>query len=289
MKKHLFVSLLLSLFLIAGCSNNTGISHGINNQNNINIEQENTHQSDIYEIFKDIVKQQEICGDGSEMFIDIAMLWSSEENNWNTEYYLVTSGEWFKVDARWNLGNTCGFGQPITIELDKNNNLVRYEFAKDWSLYDSSIKEMFSEEAYKKQKNWDYTFINDKSLLELAEEYFDITIIPEPQNSFECNFCDKLRYYNRTPEANEKLIEINDLYFDYITEDNWKNTIYFGSDWTFEAKWSPDEWRWTRTFGQDENTIIVLNNNSDHVYSRYIITNQTDDSLNTILEIIQRR
>jgi hypothetical protein len=33
----------------------------------------------------------------------------------------------------------------------------------------------------------------------------------------------------------------------------------------------------------------VLNNNLDHVYHRYIITNQTENSLNTILEIIQRR
>ena len=65
MKKHLFVFLLLSLFLIAGCGNNTGISQGTNDQNNTNIEQENTHQSDIFEIFKDIVKQQENCGRGS--------------------------------------------------------------------------------------------------------------------------------------------------------------------------------------------------------------------------------
>jgi hypothetical protein len=222
------------------------------------------------------------------MFVDIAMLWSSKKDNWNTEYYLVTSGEWFKIDTRWNLGNTCGFGLPITIELDKDNNLVRYELAKDWSLYDSSIKEMFSEEAYKKQVNWEYTFINDKSLLEQAEEYFGITIIPEPKNNFECRFCDKLRYYNRTPEADEKLNQTNDLYFNYIAQDNWNNTIYFGSDWKFKAEWSWDAWEWTWTFGQNENTVIVLNNSIDHVYDRYIITNQDENHLNTILEIIQR-
>jgi hypothetical protein len=33
----------------------------------------------------------------------------------------------------------------------------------------------------------------------------------------------------------------------------------------------------------------VLNNNLDHVYDRYIITSQTENSLSTILEIIQRR
>lgn len=289
MKKRLFVSLLLSLFLIAGCTNNTETSQETNSQDNTNIEQENTGQSNIYETFKDIVKEQENCGDDSEMFVDIAMLWSSKKDNWNIEYYLVTSGEWFKIDERWNLGNTCGFGLPITIELDQDNNLVRYELAKDWSLYDSSIKEMFSEEAYKKQVNWEYTFIDEKSLLEQAEEFFGITIIPEPKNNFECTFCDKLRYYSRTPEADEKLNETNELHFDYTSDDNGKNTIYFGSDWSFEAKWSRDEWTWTRTFGQNENTAIVLNNNIDHVYTRYIIINQTEEFLNTIWEIIQRR
>jgi len=287
--KKVFVTLLFSLFLIAGCTNNTEVIQETSNQNNINIEQQNTQQPDIYETFKNIIKQQENCGDDSEMFIDIAILWSSEKDNWNIEYYLVSNGEWYKIDERGNLSDTCGFGIPMTIELDKDNNLVRYKLAKDWSLYDSSIKEMFSEEAYKKQRNGDYTYINDKSLLEQAEEYFDITIIPETENNFECTFCNKLRYYNRTPKADEKLNETGDLYFDYTTEDNWKNTIYFSSNWSFEAKWSRDEWTWTRTFGQDRNTVIVLNNNSDHVYNRYIITNQTENSLNTILEIIQRR
>ena len=287
MKKRIFSICLLNIFLLAGCTNHTETIDN-NIQNNTNIQQE-IQQPDIYEIFKNIVKEQESCGDGSKMFVDIAMLWSSKKDNWNTEYYLVTSGEWFKIDTRWNLGNTCGFGLPITIELDKDNNLVRYELAKDWSLYDSSIKEMFSEEAYKKQVNWEYTFINDKSLLEQAEEYFGITIIPEPKNNFECRFCDKLRYYNRTPEADEKLNQTNDLYFNYIAQDNWNNTIYFGSDWKFKAEWSWDAWEWTWTFGQDENTIIVLNNNIGHVYDRYIIKNVDENSLNTILEIIQRR
>ena len=289
MKKYLFFTIFLSLFLLVGCSNNTQTIQEINYQDNTNIQQEIIEQPDIYEIFKNIVKEQESCDDGSKMFIDIAMLWSSEKDNWNTEYYLVTNGGWFKIDERGNLSNTCEFGLPITIELDKDNNLIRYELAKDWNLYDSSIKEMFSEEAYKKQVNWEYTFINEKSLLEQAEEFFGITIIPEPKNNFECTFCDKLRYHNRTPETDEKLNETNELHFDYISDDNGKNTIYFGSDWSFEAKGSWDEWRWTRTFGQNKNTIIVLNNNIDHVYDRYIITNQTEGSLNTILEIIQRR
>jgi hypothetical protein len=54
----------------------------------------------------------------------------------------------------------------------------------------------------------------------MAEEYFGVTIIPEKENNFECDFCDKLRYYNRTPETDDKLNLTSELHFDYITEDN---------------------------------------------------------------------
>ena len=99
MKKRIFSICLLNIFLLAGCTNHTETIDN-NIQNNTNIQQE-IQQPDIYEIFKNIVKEQESCGDGSKMFVDIAMLWSSKKDNWNTEYYLVTSGEWFKIDTRW--------------------------------------------------------------------------------------------------------------------------------------------------------------------------------------------
>lgn len=261
-----------------------------NNSTNIQeIEPTNTN-SVITETLKTIVHNHESCDDNSEIFVDIAVLWSSENDNWNTEYYLVADWQWFYIDERWNLNNSCGFGNiPTTIELSQNENgynLIRYEVAKDWNEYDSSTNEMFSDEAYKIRKNAKYTFINDRTLLEQAEEYFDVKIIPEEENNFECKFCGKIRYYE--PLENEDW-KSNDLIFNYVSENNWNNTIYFGSDWTFKAEWSWDAWEWTRKFGQDENTIIVLNNSIDHVYDRYIITNADENSLNTILEIIQRR
>ncbi len=288
MKKRLFSICLLSVFLLAWCGNKTEIIDNI--QDNTNIQQYSLWTS-IYDILKDIIIQNNECRDNNKLFVDISVLWNAVNSNWNTEHYLVTNWECFGIDERWNLNNAWWFGDiPTTIELsqdfEQHYNLVRYETAKDWSEYDSSTKEMFSDEAYKIRKDAKYTFINDKTLLEQAEEYFGITIIPETKNNFECKFCDKLRYYE--PLENEDW-KGNELTFNYISEDNWNNTIYFGSDWTFKAKWSWDEWQWTRTFGQNENTVIVLNNNSDQVYDRYIITNQTEDSLSTILEIIQRR
>ena len=294
MKKWLFSICLLCTFLSAWCVNNTVVLQQNNNQDNINIEQATNTQWEINEILNNIVMENNQCRDNSQLFVDIAILWTADplKPNWTAQYFLVTNWECFKIDERWNLINISGFGNiPTTIELSQDENgykLVNYETAKDWNEYDRSTKEMFSDEAYEIRKDGEYKFRNDKSLLEMAEEYFGTTIIPKTENNFECKFCDKLRYYNRTPDADEKSNQTNELYFDYIAQDNWKNTIYFGSDWTFKAEWSWDAWEWTRTFGQDENTVIVLNNNLDHVYDRYIITNQDDENLNTILEIIQR-
>ena len=233
------------------------------------------------------------CDDQSKMFVNYAEVWMKSLGNGMAERYIEAIGEWYYIDERWNLNNSCGFSIPMkvtTFSEDWANYVVTdVVLAKDWSEYTNSIKEMFSNEAAKKLFNEDYEFLDGRSLLEMAEEYFGITIVPETENNFECNFCDKIRYYNHTPEDDELLKETNELHYNYISEDNWENTIYFSSDWTFKAEWKWDAWEWTRTFGQDKNTVIVLNNNLDHVYHRHIITNQTENSLNTILEIIQRR
>ena len=282
MKKWLFSICLLSVFLLAWCGNNPTIQ-----QETTNTENETWIEVGKYVTIKDAIinyiEDNYSCNDWSKLFVNYAELWQN-----NADFYINANGEWFYIDERWNLNNSCGFGIPMKITVstqDWANYVVRDTVqAKDWSDYTDSIKEMFSEEAVKKLFNEDYEFIDGRSLLEMAEEYFGTTIIPETENNFECKFCDKLWYYNPTSED-----KTNELHYNYISEDNWNNTIYFGSDWTFKAEWSWDAWEWTRTFGQNENTVIVLNNNLDHVYNRYIITNQTENSLNTILEIIQRR
>ena len=277
MRKYLLASILLITFLLTGCVNNT--------------QQEAPVNQDINDILTSIVHNHSVCGDDSELFVDYALLWSSIKENGNYEYYLVTNWQSFFVDERWNLNNSCWFdGIPTVIELSQNENwynLIDYKTAEDWSRYDSSTEEIFSEEAYKIWKDAKYKFNNKKSFLEQAEDYFNLKVIPEGKNNYECSFCDKL-WYLTWDENDEEALKSNDLIFNYTTIDNWNNTVYFGSNWDFEAKWSWDEWKWTRTFGKDENTVIVTNSTIDHVYDRYIITNQTEDSLNTILEIIQR-
>jgi len=231
------------------------------------------------------------CKDWSKLFVNFVELWGSWFD-WRGEYYILATAEWFYIDKRWNLSDTCWFSIPMKLTYF-TEDWTHYKIldsiqARDWSDYDISLHEMFPDKVIDILYKWNYEYRDSRTHLEMAEEYFWVKIIPEVENQFECKFCDKLRYYNPTPEDDETIKETNELHFNYISENNWENTIYFWSDWTFEAKWSRDAWKWIRVFWQNENTIIVLNENSDHVYNRYIITNVDENNLNTILEIIQK-
>lgn len=291
MKKCLFSVYLLSLFLLAWCWNNTIIEEKANTEVNTwnKIAQEINNNPSLEDTIIDYIATNYDCKDWSKLFVNYAELWQKSLDNWISEWYIVTQAEWFYIDERWNLNNSCGFGVPMKITLSTEDwihyTVIDSVQARDWNEYDISLKEMFSDEAIDRLYNWDSKFLDRRTLLEQAEEYFWVTIIPEEENNFECKFCDKLWYYE--PFENDDW-KSNELIYNYVSKDNWNNTIYFGSDWSFEAKGSWDAWTWIRTFGQDENTVIVSDSHADHIYSKYIITNQTKDSLNTILEIIQR-
>ena len=294
MKKYLFIICLFCVFLLIWCWNDTILEKEPKAE--INSWSETTQKINnnptLEDTIIDYIANKYDCNDWSKLFVNYAELWMESLGEWVAERYITTIAEWFYIDERWNLNNSCGFSVPMKI-VTSSKDWIHYTVidsiqARDWNEYDESLREIFPDEVIDILYNWNLRFLDGRTLLERAEEYFDITIIPETENNFKCTFCNKLRYYNRTHETDEKLNQTNNLYFNYVTENNWNNTIYFGSDWSFEAKGSRDEWTWTRTFGQDGNTVIVLNSNSDHVYNRYIITNQTEDSLNTILEIIQR-
>lgn len=292
--KKLLPIFAISFLLLCWCTPKNNTTQQIENQENEwvimdEINDKNNTQTTIDDILSAAIHEKEDCDMGSKTFIAYAILWTWSNDNWDTEYYLSVNWEWYHIDERWNISDDCWFGWiPTRITVDSEWKVVDYKIAKDWTEYDSSTKEMFSDQAYKIRKDAKYKYNNTKSFLEQAEEYFNTKIIPEWNNDFECKFCDKLRYYNFTPEADEKLQETNDLHFDYIAENNWKNTIYFWADWTFEAKWSRDEWKWTWVFWKDANTIIVSYEALPNVYDRYIIINQDENNLNTIIEIIQK-
>ena len=292
--KNLRTFFTISFLLLCGCTtindwcktwdcqpNNQG-QETINTENETWVEmgQSFTLEDAIFNYIAD----NNSCSDWSKLFVNYAELWQD-----NADFYINAIGEWFYIDERWNLNNSCGFSIPMKVTVSTQDwanyvvtNVIQ---ARDWSDYDESIREMFSEEAVDRLYKWNYRYIDGRTLLEMAEEYFGVTIIPETENNFECKFCDKLWYYE--PLENEDW-KSNELAFNYVSENNGNNKIYFWSDWTFEAKWSRDEWKWTWTFWKDANTVIVSNENLNHVYDRYIITNVDENNLNTILEIIQK-
>jgi len=294
--KKLRIIFAISFLLVCWCTTKDTTQQIENPKNEPEIIEQNVEQKNeaneeisIDDILSAAIHENEDCDMSSKTFIAYAILWTWLNDNWDTEYYLSVNWEWYHIDERWNISDDCWFGWiPTKITVNSKWTVVEYEVAKDWTEYDNSTKELFSDKAYKIRKDGKYKYNNTKSFLEQAEEYYNTKIIPEWDNDFECTFCDKLRYYEQTPEADEKLKETNDLYFNYVAENNWNNTIYFWSDWTFEAKWSRDEWKWTWVFWKDENTVIVSNSNAEHIYDRYIIINQNENNLNTILEIIQK-
>lgn len=288
MKKWLFSVYVLSILLLAGCWNNTPFEQEvINTKNETWVE---ATSNTLEDAIINYISTNYDCKDWSKLFVNYAELWQKSLGDWIAERYVTTIAEWFYIDERWNLNNSCWFSIPMKITLsteDWANYIVTDAIqARDGNEHDKSIREMFSDEAIDRLYNWNVRFVDNRPLVEIAEEYYNVKIIPDEQQTFECKFCSKLWYYE--PLENNEW-KNNDLIFNYVSEDNWNNTIYFDSDWTFKAKWSWDAWTWTRKFGQDENTIIVLNNSIDHVYDRYIITNVDDNNLNTILEIIQRK
>lgn len=235
------------------------------------------------------IKNNLSCDNSSDMFVNLAHLWEKVLDDWNIDYYVLARGEGYHINSRWDLANTCWFSVPMKLTVVETNwtyAVTDYEQAKDWSDYDDSIKAMFSEEAIEKLSKEDYEFYDARSTLEMAEDTYGIKIIPDEKKLYNCSFCDKLWYYE---ENNDEEIQNNELIFNYVAKDNWKNTIFFGSDWKFEAKGSWDAWEWTWTFWNNENSVIVSDSNNENVYSRYIITNVDDNNLNTILEIIQRK
>lgn len=267
--------------------------------NDINFVQESEREKSQYfdNRIMHAIYEHEDCGkDWSEnenTFISYAILWTGINKTWNLEYYVVTNGEWFYIDERWNLSNSCWFGWiPTTIEFEKksdwNYEVIRYETASDWSDYVSSTEKIFSKEAFKKWEKWDFVYNTDVPFLEQAEKYFRVTVIPENENHFECDFCDKNRYESDADYDYFKNNNIN-IWYKLSLEPTENKTFKFKSDWTFETKWSRDEWTWTWVFWKDENTVIVLMNEIQHIYDRYNILEKSENEMIMSLDIIQRR
>ena len=247
-----------------------------------------TDSTNVMDVMTYFITYNLACDYQARNYVNLALLWKKELSDWYSDYYVLARSEAYSVNSRWDLISNCWYSIPMKLTVSENDGIYAvndYEQAKDWSEYTDSLKEMFSNEAIEKLNKWDYKFYDNRSLLEMAEEALGVKIIPEEKKEYNCAFCDKVWYYE--PSENEDW-KSNDLVFNYIAKDNWNNTIFFGSDWKFEAKGSWDEGEGTWVFWNNENSVIVSSSQNENVYDRYIITNQDDENLNTILEIIQR-
>lgn len=300
MKKTVSLWLLSLLALgLAGCWNTVEV---INSEENTWVDLspeviENTElegievvdSTDVMAVMSYYIETNLSCDYSSDMFVNIAPLWKKVIDGRYTDYYVLARGEGYVINSRWDLTSKCWFSVPMRLnvaETDWTYAVNDYELAKDWSDYDASIKAMFSEEAIEKLNKEDYEFYDKRSTLEMAEDTLGIKIIPDEKKIYSCSFCDKLWYYEENKDEDK---ESSELVFNYVAKDNWKNTIFFGSDWKFEAAGSWDAWEWTWTFWNNGNSVIVSDSNNENVYSRYVITNVDDEHLNTVLEIIQRK
>lgn len=226
-----------------------------------------------------------------KMFVSFDVLWTWRSLDRNTEYYLNVQWESFYIDDNGNLNNGGWFGIPMTVEVIETEDwykVIKFTQAQDGSYYTSSIKEMFSKEAYRRFENWTRidSYNTDKSLLEYAEEYFGMTVIPGTKQDFVCNFCDKVRYETNIDEFLEKTWE---LWYHVSLTPTENKTFLFKRDWSFETSGSRDAWKWTRIFWKDDKTIVVLMDDIQHVYNRYNIIEQDDEDMSFSLDIIQRR
>ena len=237
-------------------------------------------------VIEQAIQKNQDCGDINwRTFISYDLLWATINDDENFEYYLAVNGQWYFINERWDLSSSCRFtGVPIKIEIGENKNwyfVISYQKAEEWAEYESSVKAMFSEDAYKNRKLRQRTYWNWRwNTLNLAEEYFWVKV--DSNNNFDCKFCDITRYYHES-ELNKqwKNVEI------YSSEPIDKKRFIFKNDWTLQKMWSKDEWKYERHFWKDNLSVIINMGDQTNTIERIIIERLKDNEMVFYTEYIQ--
>ena len=152
MKKSIFIIISLSLFLLVWCWNNTTIEEKTIDTWN-NIEQEVDNNQTLEDAIFKYIEDNYSCDDWSKLFVNYAELWQN-----NHDFYINAIGQWFYIDERWNLNNSCGFNIPMKVTVYTENwmdyKVIDAIQARDGNEYDKSIREIFSDEAIDRLYNW---------------------------------------------------------------------------------------------------------------------------------------
>lgn len=258
-----------------------------NNITKPNIE----NNTNINKFIEQSIENQTACDRGyqrEKTFISYAILDTGINNNGNTEYYLMVSGEWMYIDKRWNISSACGFGWiPTTIEIQQTQTgfiIINYQEALDGNKHLPSVKDMFSPIAFKKRQKNDFVYNTQLSPLQKAEKYFWITFWT--WENFECTFCDQNRYESGYTLDSKDWTQ--EWYQIFGTQTNLEDRyIIFRNDGSFQNHNSRDAGTGTWIFWQN-NTTILVDAEPHHTYDRYIIQHQTGDEIHLTREIIQK-
>ena len=159
MKKKIFLSLMVivSLFIITGCSNNE----------NYITDNEHLYDTAVQYII-DNDTNPEKNNDRYKKFIDYNGFGITEDDNYRYAYMWIAEESYYVVDNKIISGSGSSMPYKFTFELNENK-VVKYEIPKDGSFYVSSIKEMYPDDIENKAINFQW---KDETLIKEVRNYY---------------------------------------------------------------------------------------------------------------------
>ena len=159
MKKKMFLSLMVivSLFLITGCTNKE------------NYITDNEHLYDIaIQYIIDNDTNPEKNNDRYKMFVDYNGFGITEDENYRYVYMWIAEESYYIADNKIISGSGSSMPYKFTFELN-DNKVIKIETPKDGNEYTSSIKEMYPDDIENKAINFQW---KDDTLIKEVRNYY---------------------------------------------------------------------------------------------------------------------
>ena len=159
MKKKMFLSLMVivSLFIITGCSN----------KENYITDYEHLYDIAIQYII-DNDTNPEKNNDRYKMFVDYNGFGITEDENYRYVYMWIAEESYYIADNKIISGSGSSMPYKFTFELN-DNKVVKIETPKDGNEYTSSIKEMYPDDIENKAINFQW---KDDTLIKEVRNYY---------------------------------------------------------------------------------------------------------------------
>ena len=158
-KKKMFLSLMVivSLFIITGCSNKE------------NYITDNEHLYDIaIQYIIDNDTNPEKNNDRYKMFVDYNGFGITEDENYRYVYMWVAEESYYIADNKIIMGSGSSMPYKFTFELN-DNKVIKIETPKYGNEYGSSIKEMYPDDIENKAINFQW---KDDTLIKEVRNYY---------------------------------------------------------------------------------------------------------------------